>query len=219
MFTQSIASLIQDDAKIEALTKEIIDNGYMVVSNFFDQETLAELHHMARNPQFQNKKMSDLTDTLIGKIGYSDEIVLLSQKICDARSKITGKPKVTIEKNKQAIGMPYKNASDATNKVTAYHYDGAYINLLFALTMPPHQGKGDGNLILFPSIRERYAPFLAKVVSRLLGHSKLFRKLYGYTEVIYQIDAMHIFFGDISLHGVEPIKSGQRAVITINSHW
>jgi len=115
--------------------------------------------------------------------------------------------------------MPYKNASDATNKVTAFHYDGAYINLLFALTMPPHQGKGDGNLVLFPSLRERYSPLLAKIISRLLGHSKGLRSLYGYSEVIYQIDAMHIFFGDISLHGVEPIKTGKRSVITINSHW
>lgn len=219
MFHQSILDLINDEQKIEALTKEIIDNGFLAVPNFFDTETLAELHLMAADPRYQNKKMSELMETAIGTMGCSDEIILLSQKICDARSKITGKPKVVINKAKQAIGMPYKNASDVTNVQTPFHYDGAYINLLFALTMPPHQGKGDGNLVLFPSIRERYSPFMAKIVSRILRHSKLARTIYGYKEVIYTVDSMHIFFGDISFHGVEPIKSGERAVITINSHW
>jgi hypothetical protein len=219
MFSSSILELINNDAKIEALTKEIIEKGFVAVPDFFDAPTLATLHAMAADPQYQNKKDASLRDTMIGQIGFSDEIILLSQKICDARSRLTGKPKVVIDKTKQAIGMPYKNATDATNKPTSYHYDGAYINLLFALTMPPHQGKGDGNLVLFPSIRARYSPFMAKVVSRVLLHSKLMRKLYGYQEVIYTVDSMHIFFGDISFHGVEPIKSGERAVITINSHW
>ena len=39
------------------------------------------------------------------------------------------------------------------------------------------------------------------------------------TEVIYQPHTMYIFFGDLSFHGVDPIKSGERVVVTINSHW
>jgi hypothetical protein len=219
MFHQNFHALLKDDARLETLVKEILQNGFVVVRDFFDTETLTTLHSMAADPRYQNKKNPEINDSLIGKIGFSDEIIQLSQKICDIRSRLTGKPTVTIVREKQAIGMPFKRATDATNIETAYHYDGAYINLLFALTMPPDTKKGDGNLILFPSIRERYAPFLAKVVSRLLRHSKLFRRLYGYSEVVYEVDAMHIFFGDISFHGVEPIKSGERAVITINSHW
>lgn len=219
MFHPSITALINDEAKIEALTREIIDQGFVAVPNFFDAETLSQLHQMAADPRYQNKKMSELKDTLIGQIGFSDEVIVLSQKMCDARAKITGKPKVVIDKTKQAIGLPYKNSTDATNIQTPFHYDGAYINMLFALTMPPHQGKGDGNLVMFPSLRARYSPLMSKIISRILRHSKLARNIYGYKEVIYTLDSMHIFFGDISFHGVEPIKSGERAVITINSHW
>lgn len=219
MLHQNIVDLLNDEARIKTLTQEILDNGFIRVSNFFDQETLATLHTIARDPNFQNKKSEQLEGTIIATIGHSPEIVALSQKFHDARCTITGETRVVLDPAKQAIGMPYKNAANETNIETAYHYDGAYINLLFALQMPEKSEAGNGNLILFPSLRRKFSPTNAKLVSRVLRHSKIARNIYGYKEVIYQVDAMHIFFGDISFHGVDPIKSGERVVVTINSHW
>ena len=219
MFHQSIVDLINDEQKITLLTKEILDNGFIRVADFFDTPTLEALHTIARDPQFQNKKDGQLAGTIVAEVGYSDGILELSQKFHDARCKLTGETRVVLDKSKQAIGMPYKNAANETNIETSYHYDGAYINLLFALQMPEKTEIGNGNLILFPSLRRSYTPGIAKIVSRILRHFKIARKIYGYKEVMYQVDAMHIFFGDISFHGVEPIKSGERVVVTINSHW
>lgn len=219
MLHQNIVDLLKDEARIKVLTQEILDNGFIRVANFFDQETLAALHTIARDPNYQNKKSEQLNGTIIDSIGHSPEIVTLSQKFHDARCALTGETRVVLDPAKQAIGMAYKNAANETNIETAYHYDGAYINLLFALQMPDKSEVGNGNLILFPSLRRKFNSFMAKIVSRMLRHSKLVRSLYGYKEVIYQVDAMHIFFGDISFHGVDPIKSGERTVVTINSHW
>ncbi len=219
MLHQNIVDLLHDEARIKTLTQEILDNGFIRVSNFFNQETLSALHTIARDPNFQNKKSEQLDGTIIDTIGRSNEIVELSQKFHDARCAITGETRIVLDPKKQAIGMPYKNAANETNIETAYHYDGAYINMLFALQMPEKNEVGNGNLILFPSLRRKYSPGIAKLVSRILRHFKIARSLYGYKEVIYQVDAMHIFFGDISFHGVEPIKSGERVVVTINSHW
>ncbi len=219
MLHQNTVDLLHDEARIKVLTQEILDNGFIRVPNFFDQETLAALHTIARDSNFQNKKSEQLDGTIISTIGHSPEIVTLSQKFHDARCAITGETKVVLDPTKQAVGMAYKNAANETNIETAYHYDGAYINMLFALQMPDKSEVGNGNLILFPSLRRKYGVSVAKLVSRILRHSKLARNLYGYKEVIYQVDAMHIFFGDISFHGVDPIKSGERTVVTINSHW
>ena len=219
MLHQNIVDLLKDEARIKVLTQEILATGFIRVSNFFDQETLAALHTIARDSNFQNKKSEQLDGTIIATIGHSSEIVGLSQKFHDARCAITGETRVVLDPAKQAVGMAYKNAANETNIETAYHYDGAYINLLFALQMPNKSEVGNGNLILFPSIRRKFSPGVAKLVSRMLRHFKVARSVYGYKEVIYQVDAMHIFFGDISFHGVDPIKSGERVVVTINSHW
>ena len=202
------------------IAKEMLEVGFVALDNFLDPTAQSAFHAIADDRSNGNKKGEQLKGTAIYDFGYSDEIMLLSQRIYDTRCKITGEKSVQLQKEKQMVGVPYKDGRQGTpNKVTAYHYDGAYINYLLPLVLPDDQSKGDGNLIMFPNLRAKYPALIVKIISRMLRHSSAFRRWYGQTEVVYNVDTMYIFFGDRSFHGVEPISNGERFVVTINSHW
>lgn len=220
MINEKYQSLLTDDEEVSRVAKEMLDTGYVALENFLDTASNDSFHAVADNPANKNKKAEQLQGTVIHDFAHSDELMLLSQRLYDARCAVTGEKKVQLQKEKQMVGIPYKDGREgAANKVTAYHYDGAYINFLLPLVLPEDQSKGDGNLVMFPNLRRKYPAILVKIISRLLRHSSVFRRWYGKTEVVYNVDTMYIFFGDLSFHGVEPISNGERIVVTVNSHW
>ena len=220
MLNQKYINLFNDDEQLTALVKEVLDKGYVALDDFLDEETKAAFHRTASDRSNGNKKNEELKGTPIYELGHSPLMLKISQKIYDKRCELTGEPKVTLDPTQQFVGMPYKDGREGNvNKETAYHFDGAYSNWLLPLVLPADQSKGDGNLVMFPNIRQKYPMIVSKLLCRLLRHSHLFRKLYGQTEVVYKVDTMYFFFGDISFHGVEPISNGERLVVTINSHW
>lgn len=220
MINEKYRHLLTDDEAIKDVAKEILDKGYISLDEFLTPEAKSAVHLVAADRSNCWKKGEELAGTAVYELGKSDEVLLLSQRLVDARAEITGEPKVTLIKDKQLVGLPHKEASNPeNNKVTAYHFDGAYINYLLPLVLPKDQSDGSGNLVVFPNVRLKYPKLVSKIVARMLRHFVWFRKIYGQAEVVYKVDSMVILFADLSFHGVDPISNGERVVITINSHW
>jgi hypothetical protein len=220
MINKTYQNLLTDDQAVQDFVSKVLKNGYIALDDFLDEETKAAFHQVASDRSNGNKKNEALKGTPVYELAHSADMLKLSQRIYDARCALTGETKVALLPENQFVGMPYKDGrAGTTNKETAYHYDGAYSNWLLPLVLPTDQSEGDGNLIMFPNIRQKYPKIIGKLMSRLLRHSKVFRSWYGPVEVVYQVDTMYFFFGDISFHGVEPISNGERLVVTINSHW
>lgn len=209
-----------DTQKMISLAQEILKNGYVVLDDFLDDVTKERIHTFIKTIKKHNGKGEELRGTPVYELGYSDEILAFSQALYDARCVITGEQTRKLDAQMQVVGMPYKDGRDMKkNDETPYHYDGAYVNLIIPLLVPEDQIRDGGNLVLFPNLRLHHKKLVAKILSRLLRHSAWFRTWFGYKKVIYKVDALHAFFGDLSFHGVEPIVSGERLIITINSHW
>jgi len=220
MINEKYRHLLTDDEAIKQAAQDILDQGYIALDNFLTPEAQAAVHAVADERSNCWKKGDELQGTAVYELGKSDEVLELSQRLVDARCDITGEPKTTLTKEKQLVGLPHKDAKNAANnKVTAYHFDGAYINYLLPLVLPEDQSDGSGNLVVFPNLRLKYSKLVSKMVARLLRHFPWFRKIYGEIEVVYKLDTMVILFADLSFHGVNPISNGERIVITINSHW
>lgn len=215
------ADIVTDKARAAELGREMLQKGYVALPQFLNGDARAKLHALIADRSRAWDKNEKLKGTIAYDIAYSDEVVALSQALYDARCRITGETPVQIKKEQQVVGLPYKKSDDEKeNTETAYHYDATYVNYLLPLVMPPDPGDDNGNLVMFPNLRTKPWPKVCiKLFSRLLRHSRMARKWYGYVNVHYDIDTMYIFFGDLSFHGVNPIKNGERFVMTVNSHW
>ena len=220
MINQKYQNLLTDDAEIKKVVTEILNTGYVALDSFLDDASSEAFHTVASDRNNGWKKGEELKGTALYTLAHSDEFLLLSQRLYDARCEITGEPKVQLLKEKQVVGLPYKDAThNGPNEETAYHFDGAHINYLLPLILPADQSDGSGNLVAFPNMRLKYPSLVSKVIARMLRHSAMFRRWYGETEVVYRTDTMFIIFADITFHGVNPISNGERMVVTINSHW
>ncbi|MFZ2253458.1 MAG: hypothetical protein WAW13_04835 [Minisyncoccia bacterium] len=220
MIHEKYQTIITNSEAAEKVVKEILDHGYIALENFLDDATKEQFDAFTRARKVGNRKGDDLQGTIVYEFGYSDEVLALSQSLHSARCALTGEHHKILEKSKQLVGTPYKGElNPTTNTITAYHYDGAYINLIIPLVLPENQEQDGGNLVMFPNLRLHYPALISKVISRLLRHSEWFREWFGYTKVYYKTNTLYIFFGDLSFHGVEPLIRGERVVLTVNSHW
>ena len=166
MIHEKYQHLLTDNEGIREVAKEILDHGFIALDNFLDEESSRKFHEVASDRSNGWKKGEELKGTAIYDFGFSDELLLFSQRLHDARSEITGEPNATLLKEKQVVGLPYKNAADENNNnETSYHFDGAYVNYLLPLVLPEDQSDGSGNLVVFPNLRLKHSPLVSKIIS------------------------------------------------------
>lgn len=220
MIRETYKQLVQDDVRLTAFIKEIFEKGHATLEHFFDDETERALHAFMADRAFTGKKNNELKGTIAGDLRDSDEIFAFCEAVVKKRHELEGKTHVPLLRDKQTVGFPYKDARNGAKTVeTEYHYDGAFFNGVLPILLPDNPEKNGGNLEIFPNMRRKYPAIICKPLSQILRRSSLARSMYGYVTVPYKIDAMHCFFGDVTLHGVPPIASGERIVMTVNSHW
>ncbi len=230
MINQKYQDILTNDERATVVAKEILEKGHIELKDFLSSEAWNKLKNFAEEKREQAVsgfdggmslgKGKDLEGTFGHEFGHSEEILQFCEKVHQARQKLEGKKPTTLDPAKHVIGFPYKDARGGAKTVpTPYHFDGAYINILIPIILPEDQIKSGGSLTVFPNIRKKYGTTLSKFLCRGLRHSSFLRKLFGAKTVVYTVGSAHIFFGDISFHGVEPITGGERLVMTINSHW
>lgn len=217
---QKYVDLFNDEKRAESFVKEVFDNGYAVLFDFLTPETKAAIDAYLTDRTNGNKKNDDLAGTVGYELAHSDELMKILNTIHATRGRLEGKKVEPLKLEKQSCGFPYKNAKDgAKTKPTEFHYDAAYTNVLIPFVLPPKESN-EGHLIMYPSLRKRIKNrLLCGLYSRFLRDVPFARNLIPGKVVNYTVGGFHFFFGDISFHGVLPIKTGERIVMTINSHW
>src|SRR5437879_2200828 len=79
--------------------------------------------------------------------------------------------------------------------VTAYHFDGSYLNLIFPVIIPKISGPRRGQLVIYPNVRSfKRTPWTTKVVPALARVPQL-RRLWKKREIDYQEDTVYAFYG------------------------
>ena len=216
MIKEPYKTRYQNKDEFRKLTRDILDNGAICLPDFFDNETVQRLLDYSKSLTEANRyKITFLSGTPAMDIARSEEVLKFFDGIHEARCNMEGIPYRPLDPAKQAVSLPKK---DSTNSYkTPFHFDNSYVNAVFAMTMPTDHS--EGHLLLYRNFRNRVKPlFLSRVCARLLRHSKLLRAIIKPKQIVYQERALHVFFGDLSLHGVSDISGGERLTLTLNAH-
>ena len=220
MIRDTYKALFADKAQFTSLIREVVTKGYITLPHFFDDESEQKFLGLRDVIGPKNLKGELLAGTFANEVRLSDEIFEMCELIYKTRCEVTGMKYTPLLREKQSVGIAYKNAQNtAQNKETEFHYDAAYINIVIPVQLPPKDEGGDGDLIAFPNLRKKYPSIVCSIISEVLRRSAWARKQFGFTTVSYSVGTLHLFFGDVSLHGVPPIRQGERMIMTINSHW
>lgn len=217
---QKYVDLFNDETQARAFVQKVWDTGYNVLYDFLTPETKAEFDALLADRSKGNKKGPELAGTIAERLATSDEMMKVLNTIHRHRAAIEGVQFVPLKVEKQSWGFPYKDARQgAKTEQTHFHYDAAYTNTLIPFVLPPSES-GEGHLTVYPNLKRRIKPAIVRqIFSRILRDLPFTRKWYPGITVPYTVGGFHFFFGDISFHGVLPIKTGERLVMTINSHW
>lgn len=218
---QKYLDIFTNPDKTKVLTQEILDKGYVQLPQFLSEHIFAQLKALGESRTIINKKNEELKGTLAHDLAYSDEIFAMCEALHKARYDIEGKKCAPLERSRQVVGCPYKDArGGATTVETDYHFDGAYINCVLPIMLPPRGPHTRPDVELFPNLRKRFSPYvLSASIARLLRHFIWARDWFGSTKLQYEVGTIILFFGDVTFHGVPPILEGERLVMTVNSHW
>ena len=218
---QKYLDIFTDPGKTKVLTQQILDEGYALLPQFLSEDVFAQLKALGESRTMINKKNDELKGTLAHDLAYADELFSMCEVLHKARRDIEGEEYLPLERARQVVGFPYKDArGGATTVETDYHFDGAYLNLVLPIILPPRGQLARPDVELFPNLRKRFSPYvLSAAIARLLRHFRWLRDWFGSTKVQYEVGTVIVFFGDVTFHGVPPILEGERLVMTVNSHW
>lgn len=203
-----------DEVWARELVEEIWARGYVILPQFLDPQSFTSLQ--AVGVAMANKKSEELKGTVAYDLAHGEEMMTFFNTVHKVRCAKEGKEYAPLSPDKQVFGFPYKDARDGKRTVeTPYHYDGAYVNITLAIKMPPTGGE----LIAFPNLRTGKNPLVIKIFSRALKHLPFLRNRVAHVLARSTPNDLCVFFGDRTFHGVEPISSGERLILTINAHW
>ncbi len=207
-------SKISDPSWHKKLVEDIWHKGFVILPHFLTETAFATLSQEARD--LQGKKSKELAGSLAYTLATSDIFMSLFDGMHKYRCAKEHKEYIPLDKEKQVMGFPYKDARDGKKtQETEYHYDGAYVNATLAIVMP----ETGGELIAFPNLRTSKNALLIKIFSRALRHIPFLRQVVPHVIARSTPNDLCLFFGDRTFHGVEPIGGGERLIMTINAHW
>jgi hypothetical protein len=214
MISETYLSKINSREWHRELVLSMWEKGYVILPNFLTEEGFLRI--AAAGEYLKNKKASDLKGSAAEELAKGDLFMALFNGLHKARAEKDGNKYVPLSPSRQMIGYPYKDARGGKRTIeTHYHYDGAFVNATLAIKMP----ENGGELIAFPNMRTSKNGILVKIFSRALRHIPFLRRRVFHVIARSKPNDLCLFFGDRTLHGVEPIESGERLILTINSHW
>ena len=168
------------------------------------EQILALESEAAPSVQGGNRKFSikgdKLSETVVGRLAKSnfmlDVVNSLLGQVDDHKALVD--PPIRSEEIIPGISL-MRGPGD----VTAFHFDGSFLNLIFPVIIPKIEGPNRGQLVIYPNMRpfER-SLWGSKVIPALVRVPPL-RRLWRRQEVDYREDTVYAFYGYRSYHGVE----------------
>jgi hypothetical protein len=209
-------ALIENRAETQALARKILEEGGVALPDFFDQETTDRLMAYSRSLRPDNRySITWLSGTPAMDVARSSEFMRFFDAIHQARCGILGEAYCPLDPSWQAVSLPVKTPESGRDQ-TPFHFDDSFINAVFAMKMPTISS--EGNLMVYPNLRLRVKPLtLSRIIARALRHVSLARMFFRPREVSYVQGGLHVFFGDLTLHGVPALTHGERITLTINA--
>ena len=151
-----------------------------------------------------------LAPTVVGELARSTFILELVNRVLgrfDDAPSWAGEP---VRPDEIIAGI---NIMRGPGDVTAYHFDGTLLNLIFPVTIPKFEGSHRGQLVIYPNVRSFRRTFWDRKVVPAIGRISSLRKLWKRREVDYEEGGLYMFYGYRSLHGVEsPDEPGLRCI-------
>jgi hypothetical protein len=178
------------------------------------EQILALESAAARSDKGGNRKFSikgdRLSDTVVGQLAKSTFMCDLVNNLLGGAD---GRPALVDPPIRSDEIIPGISLMRGPGDVTAYHFDGSYLNLIFPVVIPKLLGSRRGQLVIYPNIRSfKRSLWSTKVIPALLRVRTL-RRFWERREVDYQEDTVYAFYGYRSYHGVEsPTEAALRCI-------
>ena len=177
-------------------------------------QILARESAASRSDSGGNRKFSikgaDLDETVVGELARSSFLVGLVNGLL---GQIDDLPPIADPPIRSDEIIPGISLMRGPGDVTAYHFDGSYLNLIFPVIIPAISGPRRGQLVIYPNLRSFKRSFWNnKVVPAALRVRRL-RQLWTKRDIDYREDTVYMFYGYRSFHGVEsPSEAALRCI-------
>jgi hypothetical protein len=179
----------------------------LLKQQILDLESKATTSSAGSNQKYALKG-EHLNETVVGEIAGSEYILGVVNGILEPW--VAGNP---IRSDEIVPGI---NIMRGPGDVTAYHFDGTYLNMILPVVVPKISGERRGQLIAYPNIRSFKRNFWDTKVVPALARVKPLHRVFRRREVDYQERGAYLFYGYRTLHGVEsPAEAGLRAVTNL----
>ena len=209
--------LAADEAQLTAIRGQLDDEGIVELTEFLTPEAHALLKQQildlesaatassAGTNQKYALKGEHLNETVVGELARSDYMREVVNGILE--------PWVGGDPIRSEEIVPGINIMRGPGDVTAYHFDGTYLNMILPVVVPQITGERRGQLTAYPNIRSFKRSFWDTKVIAALARVKALHRLFRKREVDYEERGAYLFYGYRTLHGVEsPAEAGLRAV-------
>lgn len=206
--------LPQDEAQLGELRAALDKTGVAELPDFLTAEAhellkrqILELESAAASSESgSNKKFAlkgeHLKDTVVAGLAQSSYMLELVNNLLRLDKPIA-----------QDEIVPGINIMRGPGDVTAFHFDGTYLNVLLPVVVPKIEGPRRGQLVIYPNIRSFRKSLWDRKVVPALARIPALRRIWKRREVDYTERGAYLFYGYRSLHGVEsPTEAGLRAV-------
>ena len=212
--SQQYRGLPGDSAQLDGLRATLDETGVAELRDFLTPEAhellkrqILELESAAASSERgSNKKFAlkgeHLQDTVVDGLAKSRYMLELVNNLLRLDKPI-GQEEI----------VPGINIMRGPGDVTAFHFDGTFLNMILPVVVPKIEGPRRGQLIIYPNIRSFRKTLWDRKVVAALARVPALRRLWKRREVDYEERGAYLFYGYRSLHGVEsPTEAGLRAV-------
>ena len=214
--------LPDDTARLSTIRETLDSDGIVELRDFLTPEAHARLKQeilelesaATRSSESHHQKYAlkgdHLRETVVGKLARSEYALALVNGILQCST--SHKPWIEAPIRSEEI-VPGINIMRGPGDVTAYHFDGTYLNLILPVIVPQIGGERRGQLIAYPNIRSFRRSFWDRKVIPALARVKPLHRIWRRREVDYSERGVYLFYGYRTLHGVEsPTEAGLRCV-------
>lgn len=186
------------------------DGHALLRQQILDLESAATASMEGQNRKFAIKGDA-LRPTVVGQLAGSAYILDLVNNLLGS---LDGRPAYVDEPIRQEEVIAGINIMRTQSDVTAFHFDGTYMNLILPVILPNISGPRRGQLIIFPNMRSFGRGLWQKGVIGAIARVPALRKLWTSHELDYKERGVYIFYGYRSLHGVESQSEAALRCIT-----
>lgn len=214
--------LPHDDSGLLRIRDELDESGVVELPDFFtpeahdllrrqilERESAASSSTESGNQKFALKG-AHLTDTVVGQLARSPFMLDLANGILGGAG---GRRPLADPPIRSEEIVPGINIMRGPGDVTAYHFDGTFLNVILPVVVPKISGARRGQLVIYPNVRSFRRSFWDTKVAPAIARLPLLRRFWKKREIDYREGSAYVFYGYRSLHGVEsPAEAGLRCV-------